>query len=118
MRTLAFLLLFCAAAQGADTVRTNVVGDITTKISERTDKEGKPQRRIETSYRGQKEILQVTIHANKQGKTAMVSQAYFAGGKMVMAEADDDRDGTFEHLEVLLPGTDDFEMFTRQPDGS
>jgi len=118
MRTLAFLLLFCAAAHGADTVRTNVVGDITTKISERTDKDGKPRLHIETSYQGKKRILQVMIRADTQGKMTLASRAYCAGGKTVMVEADDNGDGTFEHIEVLLPGTDDFEMFTREPDGS
>jgi hypothetical protein len=118
MKTVVLLILLCISAYGEDSLTTNVVGDITTKISERTDKNGKPRLHIETSYRGKKRILQVMIRADTQGKMTLASRAYCAGGKTAMVEADDDGDGTFEHIEVLLPGTDDFEMFTRQPDGS
>jgi hypothetical protein len=35
-----------------------------------------------------------------------------------MVESDDDGDGTLESIAVFNPDTDNFEMFTRQPDGS
>jgi hypothetical protein len=67
MKTLALLILFCAASYGADITTTNVAGDITTIISEHQDKDGKPEWRSETSYRNRAKILQVLSHRNKQG---------------------------------------------------
>ena len=42
MKTLAILLLVCASVRGADLTTTNVIGDITTKVRERTAEDGKP----------------------------------------------------------------------------
>jgi hypothetical protein len=118
MKTLAILLLLCALVYGADTTTTNVVGDITTKVSERTAKDGKPEVRIETVYRGRTKILQTLSRPSKQGKLAIVSRSYLVGGDLVMIESDEDGDGVFERICLFRPGTDDLEMFTRQPDGS
>jgi hypothetical protein len=35
-----------------------------------------------------------------------------------MTESDDNGDGFFETVSIFDPATSDFEMFTRQPDGS
>ena len=35
-----------------------------------------------------------------------------------MAESDEDGDGSLESITVFRPDTDDFEMFTRQADGT
>jgi hypothetical protein len=118
MRTFIILILFCASVYGADTVTTNIVGDITTKISERSAADGKPEVRIETVYRVKTKVLQIVSHRNKQGALAVVSRAYFASGKLHMVESDDDGDGFFESVMVFDPTTEDFEMFTRQADGS
>jgi len=118
MKTPALLILLCASAYGADTTTTNIVGDITTKISERTTKDGKPAVRIETVFRGKTKILQILSRSNKQGTLAVVSRSYLAGGDLVMIESDEDGDGVFERVSLHRPGTDDLEMFTRQPDGS
>ncbi len=118
MKTIVILILLCASAYGADITTTNIAGEITTVVSERRTDDGKPKYRVETSYRGKERILRVTSRPNKQGKMAMTSRTYFAGGKLVMVESDDDGDGTFSHFAVFLPGTDDLEMFTREPDRS
>jgi hypothetical protein len=118
MKTITFLLLLCASAYGTDITTTNVAGDITTVISERRSDDGKPELRAETLYRSKEKILQIFSHPNKEGKTAMTSRTYFAGGKLVMVESDEDGDGTFSHFAVFLPGRDDLEMFTREPDRS
>jgi len=118
MRIFIILILFCASVYGADTVTTNTVGDITTKISERTAADGQPEVRIETVYRGKIKVLQIVSHRNKQGTLAVVSRAYFVDGKLHMVESDDDHDGFFESVAVFNPATGDFEMFIRQADGS
>ena len=117
MKILAILFLFCISVCGADTTTTNVVGDITTKIFERTAKDGKPEMRFERVYRGKTEILQITSRPNKQGTLTVVSRSYLLG-EDVMAESDADGDGVFECITLYHLGTDNLEMFRRQPDGS
>jgi hypothetical protein len=119
MRTLAILFLFCASSYGADTTTTtNIVGDITTTISQRPGKDGKPSMRIETVYRGKTKVLQILSRRNTQDAMVVHSRSYFASGKLVMTESDKNGSGSFESVAVFDPGTDDFEMCTRQPDGS
>jgi len=119
MRTLAILILFCTSLYGADITTTNIVGDITTKVSERLNEDGKPDLRIETEYRGKMEVLQTVSRRNKKGKLVIYSRAYFADGRLHMVESDDNGDGFLEAIMVFDdPMTDDFEMFTRQADGS
>ena len=118
MKAIAVLILFCAPLYGADITTTNTVGDITTKVSERTAKDGKPEVRVETVYRGKARILQTLSQPDKQGRLAIVSRSYLVGGDLVMIESDEDGDGMFERISLYRPGTDDFEMLTRQRDGS
>ena len=118
MKTLALLFLLCAWVYGADTTTTNVVGDITTKVSERKAKDGKTERRIERVYRGKTEILQTLSRRNKQGMMATTARSYLVGGDLVMIEADEDGDGVFETITLYRHRTDDLEMFRRQADGS
>jgi len=118
MKTLAILILFCTSLYGADITTTNVVGDITTRISERTGNDGKPDLRIETVYRGKTKVLQILSRRNKQGALAIVSRSYLVDGKLHMVESDENGDGFFESVAVFDPVTDNFEMFTRQADGS
>src|SRR5690242_7075000 len=110
MKTLIVLILFCAACYGSDISTTNVVGDITTVISERQDTSGKQEVRIETVYRGKVKILQVISRPNKQGKLTVVSRSYFAGNDLLMAETDHDGDGIFEHVFVCNPTTGEIEL--------
>jgi len=118
MKTIAVLILFSVSLYGADITTTNTVGDITTKVSERTSKSGKPEVRIETLYRGKTRILQTWSRPDKQGRLAVVSRSYLVGGGLVMIEDDDNGDGLFERISLYRPGTDEVEMFTRQLDGS
>ena len=119
MRILAILMLLCTSLYGADVVTTtNVAGDITTKISERSGKDGKPDLRIETVYRGKTKVMMILSRRNQQGTMVITSRSYLTDGKLVMVESDEDHDGTLESIAVFDPVTDDFEMFTRQPDGS
>jgi hypothetical protein len=118
MKAIAVLILFCAPLYGADITTTNTVGDITTKVSERTTKDGKPEVRVQTVYRGKARILQTLSRPDKQGRLTIVSCSYLVGGDLVMIESDEDGDGMFERISLYRPGTDDFEMLTRQTDGS
>jgi hypothetical protein len=113
MKALALLFLFCAAAHGADIVTTNVVGDITTRIRERTST---PASYMETSYRGKKVVMRLMSLPIGNGKTNL-SRSYYAAGEWVFMEEDDDGDGIFECVSIVIPDTDDLEIFTREPDG-
>jgi len=117
MKTLAILILLCASSYGADITTTNITADITTKTFERQDGDGKPSLRIETVYRGKTRVLRITSKRNRQG-VMTVTRGYFVGGKMVMAESDENGDGFFESIMTFDPVTDDFEVFIRQPDGA
>jgi hypothetical protein len=117
MKALTILILLCVSSYGADIITTNTTADITTKIFERTDGDGKPSWHIETVYRGKTKVLMITSHRNEQG-IMTVTRSYFVGGKMVMAENDENGDGMFESVTVFDPATDDFEVFTRKSDGS
>jgi hypothetical protein len=119
MKTLALLILFCASVYGADTTTTtNIVGDITTKVFERTAKDGKPKMRTETVYRGGKKILQTVSQPNEQGKLVVVYRRYLVNGNLVMSEYDNDGRGGFKSLFLYQPGTDNLEIFHPQPDGT
>ena len=119
MKTFAILFLFCFSTYGAVTSSTtNVVGDITTKVFERTAKDGKPEMRIETVYRGKTRILKILSRRTKEGTLAIESRGYFVDGKVVMSECENDGNGGFKSFLLYHPGTDSIEIFQRQPDGS
>ena len=118
MKTTAILFLLCACVCGADTTTTNIVGDITTKITERTAKDGKLNRRVEQVFRGDQRIMVSLSKPDTQGVLAVRSRSYYAGRDLVTIESDEDGDGFFESLAVYHPGTEDMEAFTRQRDGS
>jgi hypothetical protein len=114
MKLLAIFALF--AAVGCRAEDTNAV---TSKLVERDrDKDGKPDYRVETVYRGAQMIMLVWSKPNAQGVMTVTSRSYFAGGDMVTTESDEDRDGFFETLAVYRSGTGDMDVFTRQRDGS
>jgi hypothetical protein len=118
MKTLAILIFLCAPLYGADAITTNIVGDMTTTGSERSGRDGKPYLRIQTVHRGNTRVFQTTSGRNQQGTMLVVSRSYFTNGKLLTAESDEKADGFFECVAVFDPSTDDFEVFTRQPDGS
>jgi len=113
MKTLIAFLLLLALTSYAD----NSSG-ITNKMTEiDRDKDGKIDVRIETVYRGKTKVMMILSRRNPQGVMA-VTRSYLADGKLVMAESDEDGDGSFESITVFRPDTDSFEMFTRQADGT
>jgi hypothetical protein len=117
MKPLVILILLGAPVFGADTTITNIVGDITTRISERT-KDGKMDVRIETTYRGKTKVMMTISRPNREGGLAVQSRSLYADGKLVAAESDEDGDGTLDSITVFSPGTDEFEVFTRLADGT
>ncbi len=107
------LLLVCLTCFGQD------ASGITNKVTEiDRDKDGKIDVRIETAYRGKTKVMMTMSRRGQQGVMAIQSRSYFAEGKMVMVESDEDADGTLESITVFRTDTDDFEMFTRQADGT
>ena len=103
-----FLLLVTAACPAQDT------NGITRKVHNGTT--GKF--RAESFFRDGQRVMVEYSSPNKQGIWSVTSRAYFAGGKTVAIENDEDRDGFFESLIVYRSDTDDIEAFTRQRDGS
>lgn len=113
MRTLVVILLFVAiGCYAGDT------SDITSKTFEKTNKDGKVSFRMVTTYRGKEKVLMETFRPNAQGMLVISSRSFLAGGDLVVTEGDEHKSGKLDTIAVYLPGTDDMEVFTRQPDGS
>src|SRR5436190_1393318 len=74
--------------------------------------------RAESFFRAGQRVMVEYSRPNTQGVWSVTSRAYFAGGKTVAIEGDEDRDGFFESLIVYHSDTDDIEAFTRHRDGS
>jgi hypothetical protein len=92
---------------------------VTSKVAEHDrNKDGKPDVRLETFYRGAQKVMLVLSHQNAQGVMAATERSYLVGGDMITTESDEDRDGVFETIAVYRPGTDDMDVFKRQADGS
>jgi len=109
----AFLLLVACGCRGQDaSVITNKVTEID------RDKDGEVDIRIETAYRGKTKVMMTMSRRTQQGVMAVRSRGYLADGELVVVESDEDADGTLESIAVFKPDSDDFEMFTRQPDGT
>jgi len=68
--------------------------------------------RIETTYRGDDEILQVMRFKNHH------SRSLFCSGNLMYVESDEDGDGSFESVTVFGHDFQHLEAFTRHPDGS
>ena len=112
MNKLPILFLFCTSfVYAGDT-------NITSKVFEKRDKDGKIDFRMETIYRGKTKVMLITGRPNKEGVIAVTSRSYLVGGNLVMSEDDENRDGIFETIVIHRSGTNDLEIFTRQPDGS
>jgi hypothetical protein len=92
---------------------------ITRKVVEPdTNKDGKPDTRIETISRDGKKIMMIWSKPDALGKMKVTSRSYMVGGDIVTTETDQDRDGVFESVAVYRPGTMEMEVFTRMPDGA
>lgn len=114
MKALTVFLLFIAVA-----CRAQDTNGITRKIFERDrDKDGKPDFRVESVFRGKERVMKVWSKANPQGVWSVTSRAFYAGGDMVAIEADEDGDSFFETLATYRSVTEDMEVFTRQRDGT
>lgn len=109
----AFVLLAGFTCFGQD------ASGITNRVTEiDRDKDGRVDVRIETAYRGKTKVMMTMSHRTQQGVMAVQSRSYYADGKLVMVESDEDGDGTLESITTFRPGTDEFEMFTRHDDGT
>jgi hypothetical protein len=92
--------------------------DITNKVFIKKDKDGNSTFRMETVYRGKDKIMMIISRPNKEGVMAVASRSYLVGGDLIATESDEKHDGTLQTIAVYHPGTNDMEIFTRQPDGS
>jgi hypothetical protein len=111
--TVALIGIFITAACFADDT-----SDITNKVFVKKDKDSNPTFRMETVYRGKVKIMMIVYRPNKEGMMVVASRSYFVGGDLIATESDEKHDGTLQTFAVYHPGTNDMEIFTRQPDGS
>jgi outer membrane lipoprotein-sorting protein len=113
MRTFVIILLFVAiGCYAGDT------SDITSKVFEKKDKDGKISFRMVTTCRGKTKVMMEVFRPNAQGVLAISARSYLAGGDLVTTESDEHKSGKFDTVAVYHPGTDEMEVFTRQADGS
>jgi hypothetical protein len=73
---------------------------------------------VETVYRGKDKIMMITSRPNKGGMMVVTSRSYLVGGDLVAIESEENHGGILDTIAVYHPGTNDMEVFTRQPDGS
>jgi hypothetical protein len=112
MKNLFAAILFCASVAYADDT------NITRKVFEKKDKDGKVVSSYETIYRGKARVMLVIRRPNKDGVMIVTARSYLAGGELVLTESDEDHDGTLETLACYSPAKNEMEVFIRQPDGS
>ena len=74
--------------------------------------------RAESFFRAGQRVMVEYSTPNTQGVWSVTSRAYFAGGRTVAIESDEDRDGFFETLIVFRSETNEIEAFTRHRNGS
>jgi hypothetical protein len=118
MKSLIVLILLCTSVYGADS-STSRASDLATKVTDFPGKDGKPDTRIETVYRGKAKVLMTMSRRNASGTMVVTTRCCLVGGKLALAESDEAGDGVFKLVTVFNPDNpDDFEMFARQPDGS
>ena len=113
MRTLVAILLLTVAG-----CRAGEAPDITSKVFEKTNENGKVSFRMVTTYQGKEKVMMETFRPNAQGVLTISSRSYLAGGDLVMTESDEHNSGRLDTIAVYHPGTDDMDVFTRQADGS
>jgi len=80
----------------------------------RTERSSGTKGFLERTYRGDELVL--LHHSNGVNRTQ--SRVYYFAGREAFAESDDDGDGFFETLTVFGDSMSEFDMYTRQPDGS
>ena len=113
MRTFVIILLFVAiGCYAGDTP------DITSKVFEKKDKDGKISFRVVTTYRDKTKVMMETFRPDAQGALVISSRSYLAGGDLVATESDGHKSGKLDTVVVYHPGTDDMDVFIRQADGS
>lgn len=113
MRLAILSVLFAVASVAQDPV------EVTRKSLERDqNKDGKPDVRIESVFRGKERVLVIWSKSDKSGVWTVTARAFYAGGAMVAGESDENGDGFFETLTTYRDGTEDMEVFARQRDGS
>ena len=96
----------------------DVSNSIRTKVSEFDhDKDGIPDSRFETFYRGDAKVLMVYSRVSTNGAMRVSARTYLVNGEIVFSEGDDGGDGIFETCIVTHPDTGDLEDFTRAAEG-
>lgn len=127
MKILIAILMFVAFGSYAEDT-----SDITNKVVETKDKDGKVISRDETTYRGKTAVMEVHSSLNKHGVLVVDYSSYSGGGDLFMVEykGDKNTNGGFMLIRPSLNigtnqallGTNqilhEIEMFNRQPDGS
>jgi len=104
--------------QEKEIAATNASPDLTTKVEEHKDKDGNPDLRVESTYRGKDKILEVTSRRNTFGRMVVWSRKYILDGNVIATEVVAPSDGKFLSLIVRSPDKHGMEIFKRNGDGS
>ena len=95
-----------------------VEGLSTKKAEVDSDKDGRPDVRMEIISRdGQKQMM-VMSRADKGGEWKVTARSFYVGAHMAVTEADEDGDGFFEMVVVYREDPKDVNAFVRERDGS
>jgi hypothetical protein len=118
MKTMTFLLMLCASSWGGEVMTTNVVGELTSVVTDYKTKDGWSCGQSEAIYRGKSKLLEEIRGWSRLGNPVLSQRIYFAGGGLVMREWEIGTNGVPGMTCVYHQGGTNLEMFQRQPDGS
>jgi hypothetical protein len=113
MKTLLLIAMFAAIGCFA-----NETNNVTSKVDEFKDKDGRLVGSFEDFFRGKDKIMMTFSSVNSQGKLVVRSRSYFLHGDMMTTELAVRKDDKLDTILVYHPGTEDLEVFRRSSDGS
>src|ERR1039457_2248579 len=80
MKTMTFLLMLCASSWGGEVMTTNVVGELTSVVTDYKTKDGWSCGQSEAIYRGKSKLLEEIRGWSRLGNPVLSQRIYFAGG--------------------------------------
>ena len=101
----------CVRASGTDELNTKTV-DVD------SNKDGRPDLRMEVISRDSERQMMVMSRADKSGEWKVTARSFYVGPHVGVTETDEDRDGFFEMFAVYRENPEDVNAFVRERDGS
>ena len=99
--------------------RANDADGLNAKMTEAdSDKDGRPDVRVEVISRDGAKQMMVTSRADESGAWKVTARSFYVGPHMAVIESDEDGDGFFEMVAVYREDPEDVNAFVRERDGS